>query len=898
MKYIFKGLTEEEVIRSRRMNGSNELDQIEKASFYQKLFENFNNPIIIILCLALSAILVLAVLGFTEWYEAVAIAVAVILAVFISTYSEFKNENSFQKLQEEASKINNKVFRDGIIKEVPIHDIVKGDIVLLQTGDMIPADGLLLQGELRVNDATLTGESDNVFKTAIPENYKAPNVVQLSDKNHVFRGSIIDDGEAVVEIVAVGQNSHYGKLAKELSLKDERLSPLQVKLKELATFISYFGYVGAGLIAFSFLFNQLVMDNSFEMLLILEDVQNFPLMLQHILEAIVLAIIIVVAAVPEGLPMMIAIVLSLNMRKMLKEKVLVRKLLGIETAGSLNILFTDKTGTITKGELEPKYLITGDLTSYINYTLIPEKLREITKLTILENSFSILSSQGEPVGGNTSEKALVNFISKSDRVGEKNPTTINKTIRFDSAKKFSASEVNGNQYFVSVFGTETVSFVKGATEIILEKCENMFDENGNIVPFIRKHDVLKQCDVLSEEGIRFIALATAKSVLCNDEVCIPEDLVFVGVIGIRDEIREEAKKAILKAYDAGIHVVMITGDRKGTAAAIATEVGLIRTEKDMVLTSEELVKLSDNDLRKILDNIKVIARALPTDKSRLVRIAQSIGKVTGMTGDGVNDSAALKQSDVGFAMGSGSEVAKEAGDIVILDDNFSSITNGVKYGRTIFKSIRKFIVFQLTVNLSAVLTAFIAPFFGIEFPLTIIQLLWINIIMDTLAALALGGEPALERFMKEKPVQREESILTKYMIVSILTCGLFITFLGVFFLTYPPMKDLFVRNGVQNQEVFMTAFFNLFIFLIAFNSFNARTEELNLLEYLSLNKDFIYIISFIFVLQIILTYVGGPVLRTVGLTFKEWLIIFGLSLTVIPVDLIKKVIWKKINSVV
>jgi magnesium-transporting ATPase (P-type) len=299
---------------------------------------------------------------------------------------------------------------------------------------------------------------------------------------------------------------------------------------------------------------------------------------------------------------------------------------------------------------------------------------------------------------------------------------------------------------------------------------------------------------------------------------------------------------------------------------------------------------TDEELKEILPHLRIVARALPTDKSRLVRIAKDEGRVVGMTGDGVNDSAALKHSDVGFAMGSGSEVAKEAGDIVILDDNFSSIANAVRYGRTIFKSIRKFIVFQLTVNLAAVTTVFLGPMFGVEFPLTIIQLLWINIIMDTLAAIAFGGEPALERVMTEQPVRRDENIVNRYMASSILTGGLYITVMSIFFLTFPPIKELFVRDGVFNQEVFLSAFFNVFIFLIVVNSFNARTEKINIFDNINKNTMFLRIIGLITLLQVVFTYVGGTVLRSTGLLPIEWLYVALFALSIIPVDLIRKII--------
>jgi len=890
MKYKYKGLGESKVKKSREQNGSNTLALAKTTNFSEKLLENFKDPIIIILVVALVVILMLSFFGLTEWYEAVAIGFAVLLSVLVSTFSEFKNESSFQQLQEEASQITNNVFRNGKITQILVGEIVVGDFVLLQSGDKIPADGKVIKGELKVNQASLTGESENITKTATSEDYRLKED-DFSDPHYVFRGAVVDDGEAVVLIDAVGGNTFYGKLTQELSMGDDRLSPLQLKLKKLAELISRFGYIGAGLIAVSFIFNKIFIVNNFDSNLINAYFADWQHLIADILNALVLAIIIIVAAVPEGLPMMIAIVLSLNMRKMLKEKVLVRKLLGIETAGSLDILFSDKTGTITKGQLEAQFILNGENQRFESYREIPKTLKQILRNAILENSFSVLSPEGEPIGGNISERAIIEFVDKQERVVEEDYTTTLNTIRFNSAKKFSATEAEGGEVFEKYFGQKQITFIKGATEIILKNCLHYFDNQGQKKTLENQEELLKTADNLAENGVRLIAIATSKESIDVEEN-LPKQMNLVGIIGIRDEIREESQIAVKEALDAGIQVVMITGDRKGTATSISKEIGLITDEKDVVLTSYELNQKSDEELKKILPNLKVVARALPTDKSRLVRIAKSEGRVVGMTGDGVNDSAALKQADVGFAMGSGSEVAKEAGDIVILDDNFFSITNAVRYGRAIFKSIRKFIIFQLTVNLSAVLTALLAPFFGVDFPLTIIQLLWINIIMDTLAAIAFGGEPALERFMLEKPVRRNENILSKYMISSILNSALYITTFAILFLTVPFFKTLFLRDGNPDEAVFLTAFFNIFIFLIVFNGFNARTGRLNLFEHINLNPGFLRIMALIFVLQISFTYIGGNILRTVPITIQEWLIIFGFSLIIIPVDLLRKFILK------
>ena len=888
MKYNYTGLSVSEVNKSRELHGTNDLTMVSGESFMDKLKQNFKDPIIIILLFALVVILILSFFGQSEWYEALAIGIAVLLAVMVSTLSEFKNETSFQKLQEEASKIVCNVFRDGKIGEILINEIVKGDYVLLQSGDKIPADGILIKGELQVNQASLTGESEEISKLATTADYQLKSH-DFNDPHYLFRGSVVGDGEAVILVDTVGDSSFYGKLNKELNISSERLSPLQLKLKQLAHQISIFGYIAAGLIATSFMFNKILVNNGFDMTLISQYFNDWHIFAGDLLNAGVLAIIIVVAAVPEGLPMMIAIVLSLNMRKMLREKVLVRKLLGIETAGSIDILFSDKTGTITTGKLEPQFLLNGEIKRYNSYAEIPQQLKKVVQHAILGNTYCVITPEGEAIGGNISERALINFLDVQDRLmGDDEFETVN-SIRFDSARKFSATEVKGNHSYTELFGNEQITFVKGAVEINLENTEQFVLDGGGLQVLSKSEELLATSDKLAEEGVRLIALGYSNTRIADDKR-LPENINLIGVVGIHDEIREESFAAIEEAHAAGIQVVMITGDRKGTAESIAREIGLITSEDDLILTSEELNNYSDEELKKILPHLKIVARALPTDKSRLVRIAKDEGRVVGMTGDGVNDSAALKHADVGFAMGSGSEVAKEAGDIVIMDDNFNSITNAVRYGRTIFKSIRKFIIFQLTVNLAAVLVVFMGPYVGIEFPLTIIQLLWMNIIMDSLAAIAFGGEPALDRVMKELPIKRAENIVSRYMATSILSSGLYIAAASVFFLKFPPIKDLFIRNGVPDQDVFLSAFFNLFIFLIVFNAFNARTEKINIFDNLSRNTVFLQIIALIIILQVTFTYIGGAVLRTTALNLNEWAYVIAFALTIIPLDIIRKMI--------
>mgnify|MGYP006266418753 CR=1 FL=1 len=884
----FQGLTSSEVSRSRERHGTNELSPVEVEGFWKKLVDNFKSPIILILVVALVVILILSFFGLTEWYEAVAIAVAVLLATGVSTFSEHKNESSFQKLQEEASQIKSTVFRDGEVVDIPVNEVVVGDFVLLQSGDKVPADGIIREGDIKVNQASLTGETEPITKTEFDEKEKIDDT-DLANEYNLYRGTVVEDGEAVMVVQTVGDSTYYGKLSKELSLSDDRLSPLQVKLKGLADLIARFGYIAGVAIAVAFMFQKMVIVNEFDGEQISAYLSNWELLVNDAVFALVLAIIIVVAAIPEGLPLMVAIVLSLNMQKMLREKVLVRKLLGIETAGSLSILFSDKTGTLTRGKLEPRFFITGANQSYDGYQLIPEGLRAFVRYAIEGNTASHRTQDGEVTGGNFSERALLGYVDPSEDTEMVDKAHIIHKIHFNSERKFSAALLDFPVSFDG-FDDTKLALVKGAPEILMERIDTYITDDGKVAKLEDEVGLVKYLDGLADAGIRLIALAITDNPLGKDDT-LPEKMHLIGIVGLQDNIRETTQSSVAEVKEAGVQVVMITGDRKGTAASIAKEAGLVDNDQQVVLTSTDLKSMEDEEVKKILPDLRVIARALPTDKSRMVRISKSMNEVVGMTGDGVNDSAALKQSDVGIAMGSGSEVTKEAGDIVILDDNFNSISNAIRYGRTIFKSIRKFITFQLTINVAAVAITFLGPLLGIDFPLTIIQLLWINMIMDTLAAIALGGEPALHRYMSEPPVQRDESILTKNMKAAILWNGLFVTGFAVFFLTYPGVENWFVRDGQPNEAVLMTAFFNIFIFQILFNGFNVRSEGLNILEHISENMRFLTIMVGIGVLQIFFTYIGGEILRTVPLTLDEWLTVFLCSIVIIPLDMIRKLIF-------
>lgn len=861
--YNNNGLNNEEVKESRKKYGSNNISGKNTNTFFNLFIETLGDPIIKILIIALAVKTIFLFKDF-DYFETIGIVIAILVASLISAISEYGSNKAFERMQEESSKINVRVRRNKKIIEISIDDIVKNDVIILSSGEKIPADGILIRGKLSVDESSLNGESKEVYK----ELTKDINII--SDKNKVYRGTTIYDGTAEVLITKVGMDTLYGKMAKELTTGED-ISPLKLRLTNLAKIISKIGYIAAILIAISYLFSKIFILNNFN----LSIIKAIPLniIIGYILEAMTLAVSVLVMAVPEGLPMMITLVLSTNSKKMLKNKVLVRKMVGIETAGSLNILFTDKTGTITNGKMEVISILDGSLNEYTNINELLPSYRQILIDSIIYNNDSEYdSTTNKIIGGNITDKALLSFAGQN----KKDTIKIIDKIMFNSQNKYSISIIEKNN--------KKIKLIKGAPDVLLKYTTNYIDENGKS-KYLDKEKLMSIIKEKTNKGIRAIAISTSQSIYPTDNI---RRNILVGIIFIKDEIRKEARDGLNLIKSAGINTIMVTGDSKETATSIAKEVGIVSNNADVILSSNELSKINDDELKKIILRLKVVSRALPEDKKRLVLLSKELGLVTGMTGDGVNDCIALKKADVSFAMGSGTEVAKEASDIVILDDNIVSISKAILYGRTIFKNIRKFIIFQLSVNVSAILLALIGPFIGVPSPITVVQMLWINMVMDTLAGLAFSYEVPRIEYMKEPPKKKEENILNKYMINEILSSGLYSLVLCIIFLKLPIIKSLFVDNNH-----FMTSFFCLFIFLATFNAFNARTHRLNIFAHLSENKIFLLIILFIIIVQISIIYSGITIFQTTRINIKELLITIVLSFSIIPLDIIRKIITKK-----
>ena len=866
-KYIGAGLSEKEVQKSRELYGTNIITSKKQEGFLGLLISSFGDPMIRILLIALGIKTIFLIQNF-DWYETVGIVIAIFVASFISSISEYGSEKAFAKLQEESAKIKCRVRRNNKVIEIKIDEVVVGDIVLLEAGDRVPADGILIEGELTVDESSLNGETKEAHKEP------SSNGV-ITRKNQLFRGTVIYSKQALMLVKEVGDKTFYGQLASEIQEKQPD-SPLKLRLRKLAQTISKIGYVGAVLVTISYLFSVFVIHNNFKWELILQDVTNVPLLIGHLLYALTLSVTIIVVAVPEGLPMMITLVLSSNMKRMLKDHVLVRKLVGIETAGSLNILFSDKTGTITKGKLEVTEFLSGTLKHYHNESelmLAPKFCDKVRMSIVLNNASSYDIDKKRVVGGNMTDRSLLEFL----RTKPSFPIQKLETIPFNSKDKYSVTTIEADY---------RMKLIKGAPEKILPYCTHYYNESGKLSLFLEKKKVEQTIEEATKKGIRVLAFAINENV--NQEKLF-DHLAFVGIVFIKDEVRKEAKEGISLVEQAHIQTVMITGDNKDTAIAIGKEVGLLKKKSDVVLTSEELNQKTDEEVKQLIPHLRIVARSLPQDKSRLVKLSQELNLVVGMTGDGVNDAPALKKADVGFAMGSGTEVSKEAADIVILNDNFMSISKAILFGRTIFKSIRKFIILQLTINLCAMSLSILGPFLGIDTPITVIQMLWINMVMDTLAGLAFAYEPPLLEYMKEKPKAKNESIINRYMFHQIFLTGLYSSILCILFLKLPIIKVWFDCN----ESEFFTAFFGLFIFIDIFNSFNARTHRLNLLANIRKNRVFLGIILFIALVQIILIYYGGELFRTSGLTFQEFEIMILFAFTVIPFDWCRKLYLRK-----
>ena len=884
----FTGLSDQEVLESRSKHGSNQIPDSKPATFWSEFRQTFKDPMIRILLAIAALMIVMFLFDYADIYEPLGTIVAVLIVAIVSAKTGVASDSKYRALKDSTKKDQCKVYRNGVVCVIDADEVVVGDKLLLQAGDKIPADGVLISGKLRVDNSALNGEAEECPKTAAqPGTLLAEEITgdTFVDQHSLFRGAVLFDGEGVMDVQKVGLETMMGKMAQEMQ-EQEPDSPLKVKLTKLANVISKFGYIGAIVIAVMYLAFFVISAGGFDAYFALGARQ----IIQDVVRALSLAVVIIVCAVPEGLPLMISLVLMQNTSKMLDHNVLVRKAEGIETAGSLNILFSDKTGTITKGHLEVVEFFTGDgivipLEELGDYG----KIKSLVDLAIGKNSQSMFDTDGRVIGGNATDQALMKFLGADIFEKLEKTCSVTRSQSFNSANKFS-------QAYLSELGR---TFYKGAPEKLLAAGGKYLSIGGEVHE-LNLHTINAKIDDLARKSMRVLAFGYSQQEM--KENVIQPDTVIIGFVAIRDDVRPEARDAIVDVQRAGIQVVMITGDRLETAVAIAKDAELLKKKDDIALTSAQLNELTDEEVKKIIPRIRVIARALPTDKSRMVRLCQEMNLVVGMTGDGVNDSPALKRADVGFAMGSGTEAAKEAGKIVILDDNFRSIKDAIWYGRTIYHNILKFCKFQLMINVAAVVVSAIAPFFGVDEPLKVTHLLFVNLVMDGLGAIMLGNEPAKDQYLTEKPKRRDESLISKPMLSQIVTMGLWLTVLSFVFLK-APFFDQFFQSEAQK----LSAYFVLFIWSALFNGFNVRDDGYGIFKDLRLNPGFLKVIFIIVLVQLFIVNAGlipVPVFGWISRMFScvsfplaGWAVVAVLAATMIPVDLLRKAItsklWKK-----
>ena len=858
-----RGLSASEVEESAKRHGKNEIERRRRQTLFGRFLGNFKDPIIKILlfsCLLNTALNIKNV----NWLEVGGILLAVFISTFVSAFSEHSSENAFERLSSRSEETFD-VVRGGTVVRIAQSELVVGDVIRLRHGAVIPCDGIMLSGEISADQSALTGESRHVKKLG----ERAAEGVFYADSfrsdpespSEVFAGCGVISGEGIMLCVKTGADTVFGKIKTSLG-ENENASPLKERLSSLARRISRVGYIGAILVAAAYAFNAFVIDSGMDLSLAAARMQDARFVVSTLLSAFTLALSVLVVAVPEGLPMMITVILSSNMKRMIKKNVLVRKMVGVETSGTMSVLFCDKTGTLTEGRMGVRRVFTADgsLSSPANDALLA----------------ACAACPSPDSGKNPTDRAFSAFARDAGAASY----DVVRRIAFESDRRFSAAAVR--------IGGEVRTVIRGAPETLLPH-----------VAFVRQSGRVRRAADADAAAIadkaREIAVAAGRAVMmcfCSGDATarlergdIPE-LTYLGTAQIEDRLRRDAASAVADAKGAGVRVVMVTGDSKDTAEAVARSCGIL-DDGGICVGGDELRALGDDELDALFPKIAVVSRALPSDKLRLVECAHRLGEVAGMTGDGVNDAPSLCAADVGFAMGSGSEVAQAAADIVILDSRLGSIVNSVLFGRTIFKSIRKFITFQLTMNICATAVSFLGPFIGVDSPVTVVQMLWINMIMDTLGALAFAGESAKARYLREKPVSRREGLITARMLAGILFTSGAMTALCVAFLKSPYFASRF-----PDRTYFLTVFFVIIIFLGIFLSFSVRTERLFPLSGITGNPLFVIIMIAASLVQFALVEFGGAAIRCVPLATRDALFAISLATAVFPIDFARKLMLK------
>lgn len=868
------GLTEEEVLQSRDKYGVNLLTPPKRPSLWKLYLEKFEDPVVRVLLVAALFSLIISIIE-NEYAETIGIIAAILLATGIGFYFEYDASKKFDLLNAVNEETLVKVIRNGRIQEIPRKEVVVGDLIVLETGEEIPADGELIEAiSLQVNESNLTGEPV-INKTTVEADFDDEATYA---SNRVMRGTTVVDGHGSMKVLQVGDATEIGKVARQSTEQSTELTPLNIQLTKLANLIGRIGFTVAGLAFLIFFIKDVVLFYDFGAL---NGWHEWLPVLERTLKYFMMAVTLIVVAVPEGLPMSVTLSLALNMRRMLATNNLVRKMHACETMGAITVICTDKTGTLTQNQMqvhEPNFYSLkdgGKLTGDDSSKLVAEGISTNSTAFLEENV------EGEkPKGvGNPTEVALLLWLNNQNhnylelREGAK----VLDQLTFSTERKFMATLVQ------SPLIGKKVLYIKGAPEIVLGKCKEVILDGKRIDTVEYRSTV--EAQLLNYQNMAMRTLGFAFRIVGEDEPndCVTltaeNNLHFLGVVAISDPIRPDVPAAVAKCQSAGIGIKIVTGDTPGTATEIARQIGLWKpedTDRNRI-TGVAFAELSDEEALSRVMDLKIMSRARPTDKQRLVQLLQQKGAVVAVTGDGTNDAPALNHAQVGLSMGTGTSVAKEASDITLLDDSFNSIGTAVMWGRSLYKNIQRFIVFQLTINFVALLIVLLGSMVGVGLPLTVTQMLWVNLIMDTFAALALASIPPSESVMNEKPRRSTDFIISKPMRYNILGVGsaFLVVLMGmIFYFKY-------AEGGMTDQR--LTIFFTFFVMLQFWNLFNARVFGTTASAFKGLAKSYGMELIVLAILggQFLIVQFGGAVFRTVPLDWQTWLVIIGASSAVL-----------------
>ena len=839
------GLTDEEVIRSRAEHGVNLLTPPKRPSLLRLYLEKFQDPVVKVLLVAALFSLAISIVE-NEYAETIGIIAAILLATGIGFFFEYDANKKFDLLNAVNEETHVKVIRNGRVQEVPRKDIVVGDVVILETGEEMPADGDLLEAvSLQVNESNLTGEPV-VSKTTVEADFDHEATYA---SNRVLRGTTVVDGHGMMRVDAVGDATEIGKVARQSTEQSTEPTPLNIQLTKLANLIGKIGFTAAGLAFAIFFIKDVILFYDFGSF---QTFSDWLPALQATLKYFMMAVTLIVVAVPEGLPMSVTLSLALNMRRMLSTNNLVRKMHACETMGAITVICTDKTGTLTQNQMQ------------VYEAKLDEANPDLIAEGIAANSTAFLEEKAageKPSGvGNPTEVALLLWLNGQgkDYLALREGAKVVNQLTFSTERKYMATLVD------SPLQKKRVLYVKGAPEIVMGKCQ-LADSQ---VKQYNEQLLAYQNMAMRTLGLAYKYVPEGASEDCA-ELVAEGGMTFLGIFAISDPIRPDVPAAVQKCQSAGISVKIVTGDTPGTATEIARQIGLWKpedTERNRI-TGADFAALSDEEALDRVMDLKIMSRARPTDKQRLVQLLQQKGAVVAVTGDGTNDAPALNHAQVGLSMGTGTSVAKEASDITLLDDSFNSIGTAVMWGRSLYKNIQRFIVFQLTINFVALFIVLLGSLIGTELPLTVTQMLWVNLIMDTFAALALASIPPSESVMKEKPRKRTDFIITKGMREMIFGVGLLFALVLLGLLFY------FEQGGMSVRE--LTIFFTFFVMLQFWNLFNARVFGTTDPAFKGISKSYgmEFIVLAILGGQFLIVQFGGAVFRTTPLDWQTWLLI-------------------------